>query len=78
MTDLAQNYDREIDAIRPHILKIRQDLKVAEALAQASLLTPHAARRRLTVRSLQLGRDPEQGPAEEYEPPKDILLYLVR
>lgn len=78
MSGLAQNYEREIDAIRPHILKIRQDLKVAEALAQVSLLTSPAARRRLAVRSLQLGKDPEQGPTEEYEPPKDILLYLVR
>lgn len=78
MNKLAQSYEREIEEIRPYVLKIRQDLKVAEALAQISLLTSPAARRRLAVRSLQLGRDPEQGPTEEYEPPKDILLYLVR
>lgn len=58
----------------------RNKLAVAEALAQATMLTPSAARRRLAARKMEMDiNDPdfvyENG---EYIPPKDLLLYLVR
>lgn len=62
----------------------RNKLAVAEALAQASMLTPTAVRRRLAARQMEMninhtdGGDDTVDASGEYIPPKDLLLYLVR
>lgn len=53
---------------------IKKSLELAETLASVSLMTPPAARRRLQARSVELGLIPGQ----PYEPPRELLLYLVR
>lgn len=60
----------------------RDKLAVAEALAQATMMTPTAARRRLAARKMEMNiNDPDfvyDKENNEYIPPKDLLLYLVR
>lgn len=55
---------------------------MAEALAQATMMTPTAARRRLAARKMEMNiNDPDfvyDKENNEYIPPKDLLLYLVR
>lgn len=53
---------------------IKRSLELAETLASVSLMTSPAARRRLQARSVELGLRPGQ----PYEPPRELLLYLVR
>lgn len=53
---------------------IKKSLELAETLASVSLMTPASARRRLQARSVELGLRPGQA----YEPPRELLLYLVR
>ena len=67
--------DAEVSAV------MRESLAVAERLAAASLMTSSAARRRLQARSIELGSYTglsAQGQAQEYVPPRALLLYLVR
>lgn len=53
---------------------IKRSLELAETLASVSLMTSPAAKRRLQARSVELGLRPGQ----PYEPPRELLLYLVR
>ncbi|XP_052126844.1 uncharacterized protein LOC127750153 isoform X2 [Frankliniella occidentalis] len=73
--------DAEVSAL------MRESLAVAERLAAASLMTSAAAKRRLQARSIELGASSPDagiafgglsGLAEEYVPPRALLLYLVR
>ncbi|KAK3918693.1 Nocturnin [Frankliniella fusca] len=73
--------DSEVSAL------MRESLAVAERLAAASLMTSAAAKRRLQARSIELGASAPDaglgfggfsGLAEEYVPPRALLLYLVR
>lgn len=60
----------------------RNKLAIAEALAQATMLTPSGASRRLAARKMEMNiSDPDfvyDSVNGEYIPPKDLLLYLVR
>lgn len=60
----------------------RNKLAIAEALAQATMLTPSAASRRLAARKMEMNiNDPDfvyDSVNGEFIPPKDLLLYLVR
>ncbi|KAG8263326.1 Nocturnin [Homalodisca vitripennis] len=58
----------------PSLATIKDSLAIAERLAQASLMTSPAAKRRLQARRMELGL----GEDPEYVPPKHLLLYLVR
>lgn len=60
----------------------RNKLAIAEALAQATMMTPSAASRRLAARKMEMDinepgfvYDSVNG---EFIPPRDLLLYLVR
>lgn len=59
----------------PSLAAIKDSLALAERLAQASLMTSPAARRRLQARHVELGLGDDPG---GYVPPKHLLLYLVR
>lgn len=54
----------------------RKKFAVAEALAKTSLLTSPAAKRRIAARKLEI--DNNFSNDSDFEPPKDLLLYLVR
>lgn len=60
----------------------RDKLAVAEALAQASIMTSPAVRRRLAARKLEMelsdGDFVYDADNEEFVPPKQLLMYLVR
>lgn len=69
----------------------RAKLRVAEALAQASDMTSPAARRRLEARKIEmdLTQDQHEGSKvpppvflndqnEEYTPPRELLIYIMR
>lgn len=60
----------------------RNKLAIAEALAQATMLTPSNASRRLAARKMEMNiSDPDfvyDSVNGEFIPPKDLLLYLVR
>lgn len=60
----------------------REKLAIAEALANTSMMTSPAAKRRLAARKIEMSLntpdfvyDPENA---EYIPPKELLMYLVR
>lgn len=60
----------------------RDKLAVAEALAQASMMTSPAVKRRLAARKLEMeindGDFAYDSDTEEFIPPKQLLMYLVR
>lgn len=58
------------------ISAIKHSLEIAESLARASLMTPTSAKNRLIARSIELGQ--HEFCTEEYIPPKELLMYLVR
>lgn len=60
----------------PDLGTIKHSLQVAESLARASLMTSKAAKQRLVARSFELGH--HDNATEDYIPPKELLLYLVR
>lgn len=51
----------------------RERFAVVEALARTSLMTSPAAKRRIATRKIEI----EHG-YNEFQPPRDLLLYLVR
>lgn len=55
-------------------------LKVNEALVRTSMMTSPAARRRLAARKIEMELDAASRDAEdnEYVPPRQLLMYLVR
>lgn len=57
-------------------------LAVAEALAQTSMMTSPAARRRLAARQVEMdliaGGDDMNYDHMDYVPPKQLLMYMVR
>lgn len=61
-------------ATLPSLAAIKDSLAIAERLAQASLMTSPAAKRRLQARRVEMGLGEDPG----YVPPKHLLLYLVR
>lgn len=74
MDRVTHTRDEVESATLPSLAAIKDSLAIAERLAQASLMTSPAAKRRLQARSVEMGRWDESG----YVPPKDLLLYLVR
>lgn len=63
----------------------RAKLRVAEALAQASSMTSPAAKRRLEARKIEMDMNKDQGKPvflndenEEYTPPRELLIYIMR
>lgn len=54
----------------------REQFEVVEALARTSLLTSHAAQRRIAARKIEI--DHGFNNESDFEPPKDLLIYLVR
>lgn len=78
--------DKETEELRENfnITEIKKKLAVAEALAKASMLTSPAVKRRLAARKVEM--DLEAGSSapfqdqngNEYEPPRELLIYLVR
>lgn len=83
------NANIKIDAHELEMLQLACDeYKIAEALAKATALTSTIQlKQRLLARKLELERHENDGhrrgsakecDLEEYEPPRDILLYLVR
>ncbi|VVC28506.1 Hypothetical protein CINCED_3A022165 [Cinara cedri] len=66
----------ESSSCRYDLSAIKKSLELAETLASVSLMTPPAARRRLQARSVELGYTVI--PGQPYEPPRELLLYLVR
>lgn len=65
--------------------EFRAKLRVAEALAQASSMTSPAAKRRLEARKIEMDMTKDQEKPvflndenEEYTPPKELLIYIMR
>lgn len=54
----------------------REKFAVTEALAKTSLMTSPAAKRRIAARKIEI--DHGFSNECEFEPPRDLLLYLVR
>lgn len=53
---------------------MKESLAVAERLASAAMMTSQGAKNRLKARRLEMGLDID----DEFIPPKQVLLYLVR
>lgn len=86
-TEVVDNsYEDEMREMqeRFNMNEFHEKLKVAEALAQASMLTPPAAKRRLEARKIEMDLAKDQGPIfldeddNEYTPPKELLIYIMR
>lgn len=62
----------------------RAKLQLAEALAQASEMTSCAAKRRLEAKKIDLDLAKDKGPIfldennQEYTPPRELLIYIMR
>uniref|UniRef100_T1GUF9 Uncharacterized protein n=1 Tax=Megaselia scalaris TaxID=36166 RepID=T1GUF9_MEGSC len=54
----------------------REQFDMAEALARTSLMTSPAAKRRIAARKKEIDHGLSRD--YEFEPPRDLLLYLVR
>lgn len=54
----------------------REKFETVEALARTSLMTPHAAQRRIAARKIEI--DHGFNNESDFVPPKDLLMYLVR
>lgn len=70
-----------------NMTEFRAKLRVAEALAQAHDMTSPAAKRRLEARKIEMDMSKEQDDGkpvflnennEEYTPPKELLIYIMR
>lgn len=72
----------DINAFKMNKQEIHDKLAVAEALARTSMMTSPAAKRRLAARKIEMdvNSDPTAYYDEDndYIPPKQLLLYLVR
>lgn len=78
--------DKETEELRENfnIIEIKKKLAIAEVLARASMLTSPAVKRRLAARKVEM--DLETGLSSpfqdqhgnEYVPPRELLIYLVR
>lgn len=54
----------------------RERFAMVEALARTSLMTSPAAKRRIAARKIEI--DQGFSNESEFEPPRDLLIYLVR
>ena len=57
---------------------VNNALEVAEALSRTSLMTSPAARRRLLARKIEMDINEDHANRDDYVPPKQLLIYLVR
>lgn len=83
----AEVQEEEIRALQEKFTAtdFREKLRVAEALAQASQLTSPAAKGRLRARKIEMDMANEQTKPvflndenEEYHPPQELLIYIMR
>lgn len=64
------------DSTKPYKEYFREQFAVVEALARTSLMTSPAAKRRIAARKIEINNGFSK--ETEFEPPKELLMYLVR
>lgn len=80
-TTAVQDEDIRVMQEKFNMIDFRAKLRVAEALAQASSMTSPSAKRRLEARKIEMDMGKSvflNDENEEYTPPKELLIYIMR
>lgn len=69
--DSELNIQQEIEKLKPRVDEIKQDLAVAQTIAEIGM-HPESAEARIQAEELRLKS------LEEYKPPREVVIYVVR